>query len=341
MKKVFIEKYAKAYSITGYDEDLFSIGKKVRKRNQLYLTKEEFSKMCAWKLSSYPINKHYLDNTEDKIIQQTKKAFGKITIRKLSQEEKLMRLEEEDPDMQRFDYLRELRGVGIPVASTILTIVFPEDFAIIDQKAWKSMYELGLIFREAPKAFCYEDWFEYIGIIRKIAREYNFTARYVEKAFFTYQWKDKLKTNRKEIVSFNPNVELDLIVVKKIKENFKGERYAKIPLLKGKIFKAELVEKGIYVNNLGTVPMLPWTIFTETVNLLKKKGGRAIKGNAMNYKLGEKGLPIDSVEGYIAHKVYKKKYWESVFRRITPISAILDWAGVCKNEKGYLVLKNT
>lgn len=60
----------------------------------------------------------------------------------------------------------------------------------------------------------------------------------------------------------------------------------------------------------------------------------------MNYKLGETGLPIDSVEGRIAFKVYGKQLGQSVFRRITPIACILIWAGLCVNQSGKLILLN-
>ena len=93
------------------------------------------------------------------------------------------------------------------------------------------------------------------------------------------------------------------------------------------------------MTNLGAMPMIPWNVFAETVDFLKANGGKATKGNAMNYKLGEKGLPLDSIEGHIAHKLYNKKLGDSIFRRITPIAAILDWAGICENKRGFLLLK--
>lgn len=103
---------------------------------------------------------------------------------------------------------------------------------------------------------------------------------------------------------------------------------------------ARLADDGIYVSNLANQPFLPWAVFTETIALLEKNGGRAKKGNAMNSKLGEAGLTIDTVEGYIAYKVYKKSLGESVFRRITPITCILVWAKICVSEPNELILCN-
>jgi len=112
-----------------------------------------------------------------------------------------------------------------------------------------------------------------------------------------------------------------------------------IPLLRGGIsFEAKLSMGSIYVDNLGNQPFLPWIAFTETVSLLKRSGGRAARGNAMNSKLGERFLPLNSVEGHIAHVVYGKQKGDTVFRRVTPIACILIWAKLCRHEPGELVL---
>lgn len=130
------------------------------------------------------------------------------------------------------------------------------------------------------------------------------------------------------------------LVGKLIKDKFAetGGR-AEVPLLKGKSFKANLTEEGITVDNLGLEPFLPWAVFEETVSLLLRNAGVAARGDAMLSKLGEPGLPLNSVEGHIARVVYGKKPGESVFRRITPIACILIWAGVCLAEPNKLVLK--
>ncbi|MGI6065553.1 MAG: hypothetical protein ACOYI2_03565 [Bacillota bacterium] len=103
-------------------------------------------------------------------------------------------------------------------------------------------------------------------------------------------------------------------------------------------FKAELAKEGVYVDNLREDQFLPWAVFTETVALLKQKGGRAIKGNAVDFKLGEIGLSVESIEGHIARVVYGMETGERVFRRIISFGNILIWAGVCLHEPGELVL---
>ncbi len=114
---------------------------------------------------------------------------------------------------------------------------------------------------------------------------------------------------------------------------------AKVPYMrKTGSFSAELTGTGIKVDNLGGQPLLPWAVFQEAIEVLIRNGGRAENGNAMKYKLGESGLSLDSIEGHIAHVVYGKTEGDSVFRRITPITGILIWSGVCRAEPGELVL---
>jgi len=111
-----------------------------------------------------------------------------------------------------------------------------------------------------------------------------------------------------------------------------------IPLLKGGAFRASTKGDGVIVDNLGSQPFLPWPVFQEAICVLIRNGGSALRGDAMQSKLGDPGLPLDSVEGHIAHVVYGKKFGDTVFRRITPISCILIWAGICRAEPHKLIL---
>ena len=122
-------------------------------------------------------------------------------------------------------------------------------------------------------------------------------------------------------------------VITKIKKQFaKKGNPAKIPHMNGKKnFEARFEEDGIYVDNLGNQPFLPWKIFPEAINCLRDNGGQVKKGNAMDSRLGDSNLDLNTMEGYIASKVYGCKVGDSVFRRIMPIASILAWAEICEN----------
>jgi len=138
------------------------------------------------------------------------------------------------------------------------------------------------------------------------------------------------------------NIDIYIQVINRLMVSFQAlDRSINIPMQTGVSFSAVMVDGGIDVSNLGNQPFLPWEVFTETVSLLIRQGGSADKGNAMGYRLGSEELPMDSVEGHVAHTVYGKQKGESVFRRITPIANILVWSGICINEPGRLSLSDT
>ena len=126
-----------------------------------------------------------------------------------------------------------------------------------------------------------------------------------------------------------------------LKKKLGSEKSPSKVKIKGGYFKAWLDKngKGVLVSNLGKNNLLEWKVFTETLKFLNGNSGNADRGNAMMYKLGEVGLPLESIEGHLAKRIYKKNEGDSVFRRITPIASILVWSGVCRSPIGKLALK--
>jgi len=128
--------------------------------------------------------------------------------------------------------------------------------------------------------------------------------------------------------------------IKLIKLKFMDmEQVMIIPLLDGGFFSARWAKDGIMVDNLGFFPLLPWIIFTEVIKFLKGKNGRAEMGDPYSIKLGNDGIALESIEGHVARVVYGKKNGDVVLRRISPISAILVWAGICENTPNELILR--
>lgn len=113
-----------------------------------------------------------------------------------------------------------------------------------------------------------------------------------------------------------------------------------LPLTRGTHFHIYYEEfgNGLHATNLPAKFTIPWAAFDAAVRLLYQKGGQAKKGNAMKFRLGEEGLTLDTIEGYVASAVFHGKTGSSVLRIITPLSAILEWAGICQNGYGYLKL---
>lgn len=72
---------------------------------------------------------------------------------------------------------------------------------------------------------------------------------------------------------------------------------------------------------------------------LKRENGKVKKGNGHNYKLGDNGCSEKTVCGIIGYEYFKKNTGDSVFDPVFIVCAMMDYAGICKNTRGYLVLK--
>lgn len=154
--------------------------------------------------------------------------------------------------------------------------------------------------------------------------------------------------DKKEEVRDIPNVSFvevelnDSPVIVKIKEklNACGGR------TNMRLFMGDLCEIWFDSNGKGLIsPKIPpanqllWEAFDATVEVVMKNGGKAKKGNAQSGdRLGSGKLMLDTVEGYIAHKVHGVQEGETAFGPGFVICAVLDWAEVCKNERGYLTI---
>lgn len=82
---------------------------------------------------------------------------------------------------------------------------------------------------------------------------------------------------------------------------------------------------GVEATNIPAYPFLSIDVFVAVISLLELSPENfAVNGNVYNYKLGDPGLPLNSIEGHVAKVVYNYKKGETVYKRITPIVKILE-----------------
>ncbi len=156
--KPYIQRYNEE---AGDYEDFDSIASDFK--NKAFLTKTELLRIAEWKLKNvyYPIHKKEIESNSDKSIEETtKRAINEIN------------------DKKKVEILDNLYGVGIPVASAILTVLNPKDYAIIDVNVWYALH-----FKE-KRSFTSENFRQYLEIVRGIALKQNLTAREVDKGLF-------------------------------------------------------------------------------------------------------------------------------------------------------------
>ncbi len=113
---------------------------------------------------------------------------------------------------------------------------------------------------------------------------------------------------------------------------------AKVKSLQGKIYEITFNpnDKHIVCDNLP--PVFTYEVFDIIINLLEEQNGKAKKGSARNFKLGEKGCEETTVAGTILKNYFGKSNGESGLDPVFILSSILEWAGIVHNKRGYLEL---
>ena len=85
-------------------------------------------------------------------------------------------------------------------------------------------------------------------------------------------------------------------------------------------------------------PPFRYEVFDVIVDLLISRGGHAKKGNGRNSKLGESACDKTTIVGALGYNYFHKKTGDSVFDPVFVLAAVLEWAGIVRNERGELIL---
>jgi hypothetical protein len=125
-----------------------------------HYTRQEFLVVCAWKTArSRPRVER---NSEQSVREATKRAFA-------ARDERA-----------RMEALLTLDGVGVPTASTLLHVAFPDDYPILDVRALESLGHRGRT--TYPLSF----WLGYLDACRRLAAEHAVSLRTLDKALWQY-----------------------------------------------------------------------------------------------------------------------------------------------------------
>lgn len=144
-----------------------------------YLTYDEFFAICCWKEPRQRMRRHWKRNGEpvDAPVLETiiKTALAATDER------------------ERMTALLQLHGVGIPVASAILTILEPERYGVIDVRAWQVLHRYERVATNPDgRNFTLDEWLAYIAELRHWATQLGVSARRIEHSLYLYHWKVKL-----------------------------------------------------------------------------------------------------------------------------------------------------
>lgn len=94
-------------------------------------------------------------------------------------------LDDDTPDKFRIDILRTLDGVGVPLASSLLSAVYPERFAIMDARTVGALHAAGHLDSDNPARI---DYLDYISTLMTLADACGCSPVELYRAL--YAWSD-------------------------------------------------------------------------------------------------------------------------------------------------------
>jgi hypothetical protein len=128
-------------------------------------TRGEFTRMCRWK------------SPRARLLWE---ANSPARIRAVSRAVLATR-----DERRRMELLTSLRGVGVPIASAILTLTDPRRYGVLDIRAWQFLFATRSVTTNARgQGFTLEQWEQYLSALRHHAHRLRVTARTIEYTLF-------------------------------------------------------------------------------------------------------------------------------------------------------------
>lgn len=134
------------------------------------LSQNLFNQIIQWKLRNqiHRVN-HHLENLNEQMIGMVTKTA--------------ILLNHNDPNILstvRVKVLMSLPGIGLGIASAILTLYYPELYGIIDFRSWDEINERDPALPPLTRNFSISDYLNYLDTIRPFATEHNIDVQFVD-----------------------------------------------------------------------------------------------------------------------------------------------------------------
>jgi hypothetical protein len=130
-----------------------------------WFTRREFVRMCRWKS---PRAQHLWRRNSPARIRRVSRAVLAT-----------------HSERRRMELLTSLRGVGVPIASAILTLIDPRRYGVLDIRAWQLLFAIRSVSaNQRGQGFTITQWEQYLSALRRHARSLGVSARTVEYTLF-------------------------------------------------------------------------------------------------------------------------------------------------------------
>jgi hypothetical protein len=148
------------------DERTILLKRKLRRaKRRGYLTRGELAAVCRWK-SPRAIHRVRANN-HHRVRAATASALSTRN------------------EAARLNALVRLDGVSVPMASSLLMLLYPHRYGVIDIRVWKLLHRAGAVRgNEKGTGFSLANWLDFLAVVRRLSKKLGVSARAVERTLF-------------------------------------------------------------------------------------------------------------------------------------------------------------
>jgi hypothetical protein len=88
-------------------------------------------------------------------------------------------------EADRLDALVQLDGVSVPMASSVLMLLYPRRYGVIDIRVWQFLHRVRAVRgNEKGTHFSLANWLDFLAVVRRVSKTLGISARAVERTLF-------------------------------------------------------------------------------------------------------------------------------------------------------------
>jgi thermostable 8-oxoguanine DNA glycosylase len=93
---------------------------------------------------------------------------------------------------EQIEILDKIKGIGLPIASAILTVCYPEKFTILDYRVWNILLKDKKVGNKNPPNTIF-GYLNYVNICKKYSRKLKLSLRDFDRAMWGRSFYESLK----------------------------------------------------------------------------------------------------------------------------------------------------
>jgi len=166
-----MKQYIKEYEL---EKQLFNeIGRNFRKNKTL--SDEEFFKIIIWKSN----------RVKGKVLAGIKKSNKSV--------KQIMReVYNANTSEEKIKLLTNIKGIGLPIASAILTVCYPKKFTILDYRVWDILFKDKKVKGKNPSKTISE-YLDYVDICKNYAKKLKLSLRDFDRTMWGRSFYEDLR----------------------------------------------------------------------------------------------------------------------------------------------------